>query len=397
MSLIYLDNSATTRPLSGVIDAVSRAMAEEYGNPSSLHRLGMQAETAIEQARTDVARLLGADRDELYFTSGATESNNVIIRGIVETRRHRGNHVIITSVEHPSVKRLCEELEKKGTEVTYLPVDEWGHIDPRDVDRSLRSDTVLCSVMAVNNEVGSVQPLAEVGQILARSASPRPVFHTDAVQAVGKLDLRWSDLGIDSLSLSAHKFHGPRGVGALYVRIGLDLPPLITGGGQERGLRSGTENTPGILGMAEAARWLRNEGSAAYARLRHLRRYLGEQILKTIPDSHVNGPPPDASEEKAAPHILNISFPGIRGETLVHALEERGIFVSTGSACSSRRADERTAVDAMPIGDERAQSAIRISLCPFNTRQEINSLLSVLEQTVPALRRISSRMGRGGR
>ena len=389
MPLIYLDNSATTRPLPGVIEAVRRSMAEGYGNPSSLHRLGMEAERAMEDARSEVANLLSVDRTEMYFTSGATESNNALIRGVLRAYRHRGNHVITTAVEHPSVRGLCEHLEREGTRVTYLPVDEEGRIDPEDVRRHLDPETILCTIMTVNNEMGAVQPLAEVGAILAQAPSPRPIFHTDAVQAVGKLNVNWRHAGVDALSISAHKFHGPRGVGALYLRKGLNLPPLLQGGGQERGFRSGTENTPAIAGMAEAARWLREEGFAEYARLHTLKQYLGDQIRSTIPDSYINGPPPGAPADRGAPHILNASFPGIRGEVLVHALEEHDICVSTGSACSAKGAKEKTAVDVMPIGDARAETAIRISLCPFNTRDEMDRVLSVLRKTVPALRRIT--------
>ncbi len=393
--MIYLDNSATTLPLPDVVGRVSEVMQGAYGNPSALHRMGLDAEEILDDSRNSVADLMGVAPDEVYFTSGATESNNTLIRGVARAYAHRGSHIVTSAAEHPSVMRVCEGLEAEGWTVTYVPVDERGIVDPDDVAAALREETVLCSIMAVNNEIGSVQPLAEVGAILSRMPSPRPIFHTDAVQAVGKVSWDPVSLGIDALSISAHKFHGPRGVGALYVRKGLDIPPLLAGGGQERGLRSGTENTPAIAGAAVAARWLVREGAEAYESLRPLRGRLGRRLLEDVSPAYINGPGLHAAADEAAPHILSISFGGVKGEVLVHALAEQGIFISPGAACSSRRHEPGT-VEALPIAKDRAESAVRISLSPFNTLDEINHTAEVIISTVPALRGIGHRT-RGAR
>lgn len=390
---IYLDNSATTLPLPDVVGRVSEVMQSTYGNPSALHRMGLEAEQILDDSRTAVADLMGVDPGEVYFTSGATESNNTLIRGAARAYAHRGNHIVTSAVEHPSVKRVCEDLAAEGWDITYVPVDERGIIDPDDIVEALRPETVLCSIMAVNNEIGSIQPLEDVGTILSRMPSPRPIFHTDAVQAVGKMSWDPGSLGIDALSISAHKFHGPRGVGALYVRRGLEIPPLLVGGGQERGLRSGTENTPAVAGTAVAARWLLREGAGAYEALRVLRSRLGHRLLKDLSPAHINGPGPDAAAGEAAPHILSISFPGVKGEVLVHALAEEGIFVSTGAACSSRKREPGT-IEALPVEHDRVESAIRISLSPFNTLEEIKHAAEIIVRTVPALRSIGHRSRR---
>lgn len=389
-TVIYLDNSGTTLPLPDVVQKVSEVMQHVYGNPSALHRMGLDAEAILDDSRSTFADLLGVTPNEVYFTSGATESNNTLIRGVARAYAHRGNHIVTSTAEHPSVMRVCEELQTEGWDVAYVPVDERGIVDPDDVAAALRDDTVLCSIMAVNNEIGSVQPLEEVGLILSRMPSPRPILHTDAVQAVGKISWDPVSLGIDALSISAHKFHGPRGVGVLYVRRGLGIPPLLVGGGQERGLRSGTENTPAIAGAAVAARWLVREGAGAYESLRPLRGRLGRRLLKDVPPAYINGPGPDAPADETAPHILSISFPGVKGEVLVHALAEQGIFVSTGAACSSRRHEPGT-VAALPVAKDRAESAVRISLSPFNTLDEINHTVEVITRIVPRLRRIGHR------
>jgi len=390
---IYLDNSATTRPLPEVRDAMQKSLQSEFANPSSLHALGARAEERLEMSRRSVARLLQVRPAEIYFTSGATEANNTALRGAYRAFAHRGQHIVTSAIEHPSVRAVCTALQTEGADVTFLPADARGRIDPDNFREALREDTVLCSIMAVNNEVGSVQPLEEVSSAIADRPSPRPLLHVDAVQAIGRSEFSWTDLKCDLLSLSAHKFHGPKGAGALYVRRGLQIPPLMAGGGQERGLRSGTENTPAISGMAAASRWLTEGGADAYRALRSLRRRLAELILDALPDAQINGPEIDSPAGVSAPHILGMSFFGVAGEVLVHALAERGIYISTGAACSSRAYDHPGTLELLPVRAEVAETAVRFSLSPFNTQKEIEYTTGVLEEVVPALRRVS---GRGG-
>ncbi len=390
---VYLDNSATTRPLRAVREAMEASMQLGFANPSSLHTPGAQAEERLEEDRQATAELLGARPEEIIFTSGATEANNTALRCAFGAYRHRGNHIVTTAVEHPSVLRVCAALEEEGAEVSYLPADREGRIDHEHFRATLRGDTVLCSIMAVNNEVGSVQPLREVASAIADRPAPRPLLHIDAVQAVGWMDFQPSALGCDLASLSAHKFHGPKGAGALYLRRGLQIPPLLAGGGQERGLRSGTENTTAISGAAVAARWLTDTGRGAYRRLRTLRWKLALHICDRVPQAHINGPGADANEDRGAPHILSVSFPGLPGEVLVHALAERQIYASTGAACSSRGSGHPGTLQSMPVEEGVPESAIRLSLSPRNTQEEIEYTAEVLADIVPTLLRMS---GRGG-
>ena len=388
---VYLDNSATTPTLNCAIRAMAEAMGNNFGNPSSLHRLGVEAEEILLTSRREISRLLDCNARDIYFTSGATEANNTAIGGIFRTFRNRGNHIITTSIEHPSVKNMCAMLETEGANITLLPVDETGRIDPDDIRASVSPDTILVSVMAVNNEVGSIQPLEAVSEIIASQPLPRPFLHTDAVQAAATMNIAPRALKIDLLSVSAHKFHGPKGAGALYVREGLDLPPLLVGGGQESGLRSGTENTPAILGMGLAARWLTEGGRDDFRSLRTLRDEVAAHLQEAIPESYINGPPPGGPEHLAAPHILNVSFAGVRGEVLVHAMADRGVFISTGSACSSKETGGTGTLDFMPISKERVEGAVRLSMSPLNSREDIQYAVSVLTEVVPQLRRMTNR------
>lgn len=376
--MIYLDNSATTRPHPQVVETMRRAMESYYGNPSSLHHKGVEAETVLKQAREVAAKYLGCKAGEIIFTSGGTESNNTAIKGVAFQYQNRGKHIITTQVEHPAVYDVCKQLESLGFSTTYVPVDRDGRVSLEDVKKAMRPDTILVSVMHVNNELGTIQPVEEIGQWLKQY--PKVLFHVDAVQAIGKVPLRLKDSGIDLLSVSAHKFYGPRGVGILYKREGLIIHPLMMGGGQEGGVRSGTENLPAIAGLAKAIRLLEEMGSDERNRLQEMLRQLREGI-STIEGCIINTP-----ETGAAPHIMNISVPGVKAEVLLHALEERGFLVSTKSACSSKANEPSRVLTSVGIERDCALSSLRISLGRENTIEDIKPFLVALKACVSSLR-----------
>ncbi|TQK62225.1 cysteine desulfurase [Brevibacillus sp. AG162] len=376
--MIYLDNSATTRPHPQVIETVRRAMESYYGNPSSLHQKGVEAENVLKQARKVAAQYLGCKESEVIFTSGGTESNNTAIKGVAFQYQNRGKHIITTQVEHPAVYDVCKQLEGLGFAVTYLPVDREGRVSVEAVQKAMRPDTILVSVMHVNNELGTIQPILEIGQWLKQF--PKVLFHVDAVQGIGKVPLRIKDSGIDLLSVSAHKFYGPRGVGILYKREGLIIHPLMMGGGQEGGVRSGTENLPAIAGMAKAIRILEELGSVEMIRLQKLNQQLREGIAK-IEGCIVNTP-----EANTAPHIMNLSVPGVKAEVLLHALEEKGFLISTKSACSSKANEPSRVLTAIGIERDCALSSLRVSLGRENTAEDIQQFVKALEECVNVLR-----------
>lgn len=383
----YLDNAATTRAHPEVVRAVVAAMSETYGNPSSPHARGAEAERVVKAAREAVARLLDAKPAEIVFTSGGTEAINTALKGAVAAARGGARHVVTTAVEHPATLATCRQLQEDGVEVTIVPVDASGVVDPRAVAGALRPDTVCVSVMWVNNEVGSIQPLADVAAALRahRRATGAPaLFHVDAVQAVGRMPVRPREVGADLLSLSAHKFHGPKGVGALWIREGVRIRPLLAGGEHERGLRSGTENVPGIAGLGKAAELAAGWASRAQADLAPLKARLWEAVRDAAGDAEVNGPPP--GDPRAAAHILNVSLPGLRGEVAVHALAARGVYVSTGSACSTRKPDPSHVLQAMGFSSERIQGALRFSLSPLTGAEAVEHAARALGEVVPALR-----------
>lgn len=377
MRMIYLDNSATTMPYPKVVQTVQDVMSRHFANPSSLHALGETANRLLTEARQQAARLLGIGAEEIVFTSSATESNNLAVKGTALQYARRGKHIITTAVEHPSVEQPMAQMEEAGFEVTRLPVDGNGVIRLDDLRRALRDDTILVSIIWVNNETGAVQPLEAIGQLL--KPYRKVLFHVDAVQGFGKLPLSIKEWGIDLLSLSAHKFHGPRGAGILYVRKGISLTPLLAGGGQEGGLRSGTENLPAIVGMVQAMAEVEEERKKKATHLRRLRERLQEGIGQ-IPGAVINSPP------GGAPHILNVSFPGIKPEVLIHALEQKGVYVSTLSACSARRHQQSRVLLAMGLGTERASSSIRLSMSYANTEEEMEAAVRILQETVGQLR-----------
>lgn len=376
---IYLDNSATTPVLPAIAAVMHKMLVENYGNPSSLHGLGIAAEKALAHARRQVAGLIGARPSEVYFTSGGTEANNWAVWGISRARRRQGNHIITTAVEHPSLLAACRRLEAEGYEVTYLPVDPRGIIRPADLEAALRDDTILVSVMSVNNETGALQPVEEVARLV--QSKSRAVLHVDHIQGYGKIPLNCQQPGIDLISLSAHKIHGPKGTGALYIKEGLRLEPLLVGGDQEAGRRAGTENTAGIAAFGLAAELAAAHMEERVARMREIKIELATRLLESIPGARINGPPP----EEGAPHILNVSFPGVRAEVLVHMLEQRGIYVSTGSACHSRKQEASHVLKALHLERWRLEGAIRISLGALNTPDEVTPAVEAIKECVTEL------------
>jgi cysteine desulfurase len=378
--MLYFDHAASTPPYPEVIASVAQAMERYYANPSSLHRLGQAAEQLIGKARSVIAGALKTEPGEIYFTSGGTESNNTAIRAAARTFRSRGRHIITSMSEHASVYETCRQLEEEGFEVTYLKPDRSGRIQPAEVAAAVRDDTILVSIMHVNNETGAVQPIREIGGILANY--PKTLFHVDAVQSLGKLDFNPRECGIDMFSGSAHKFRGPRGAGILYCRKGLQLKPLMTGGGQEMGLRPGTEPLPLIAGMAKALRLTIERRETNEAKYRMLRKRLTDALARI--DGVVLTLPEDAW---AAPHIVHFCVPMIRSEVLVHMLEERDIYVSTQSACSSGENKPSRVLAAMGLPEALTSSGVRVSLSADQSADDIDVLAAAIEDAVARLAR----------
>lgn len=380
MSEIYLDNAATTRAHPEVAEEVRRALLADFGNPSSLHRKGHEAERLVKESRAWVADALGVAASEVVFTSGGTEGNNLAIQGVARARARRGRHLITTKIEHSSVLNACKALEEEGFRVTYLDVDAEGRVTPEQVAAALTDETILVTVMHVNNEIGTVQPIEEIAKAV-KASRPDALVHSDGVQAFLKVPLSLSRTAVDLYTASAHKVHGPKGVGALYVRSGVRLKPIFGRGEQEGGLRSGTENVPGIAGFGEAVHRGMSAGRAARERMSQLRLRLARRLL-SVEGAVVNGP----LEHGAAPHILNLSFAGVRGEVLVHALEAKGVYVSTGSACSSRNSAPSHVLKALGRPDEAARESIRISLSWTTSEEEVDRAASIIEETIAELR-----------
>lgn len=376
--MIYFDNSATTKPKKEVLDTFYKVAENYFGNPSSVHHLGLQAENLLSQARNQIATLLKTDEQEIIFTSGGTEGNNFIIKGVAEKYRNRGHHMITTMIEHPSVLNTCIQLENNGFDVTYLPVDETGRVRVEDVKRALRKDTILVSIMHVNNEIGSVQPIEKIGELLKNH--PKTLFHVDHVQGVTKVPLDFHESNVDFASISSHKFHGLKGTGAIYIRKGLKLAPLLAGGGQERGFRSGTENLAGIVAMAKALRLGMLDYEAKIDTMMGVRDFLINE-LQLIEGVKMNTP-----KQNTAPHIINFSVQGFKAEVLVHELEQHGLYVSTTSACSSRTNEPSRTILAMGLGEERATTSIRISLSFDNTKEEAKQAVAIIKQSIKNLK-----------
>ena len=378
---VYLDNSATTACFEDAAQLMHRILCEDYGNPSSLHHKGVEAEAYLRYANETFAKILKVSEKEIFFTSGGTESDNIALVGAAMANHRTGRHLITTKIEHPAVLQPMSYLENQGFEVTYLSVDRQGKISLEELEQAVRSDTILVSVMYTNNEIGSVQPIAEAGALIKRK-NPQTLFHVDAVQGFGKTRIYPGKMHIDMLSASGHKIHGPKGVGLLYVRDGAKVSPIMYGGGQQRGLRSGTENLPGIAGFAKAAELVYQDLEQDVDRMYGLRAKLTDGI-KTIPDVVINGCP----GSEGAPHIVSASFRGVRSEVLLHALEERGIYVSAGSACAAHKPQPSATLRAIGVEKELLEATIRFSLSGFTTEEEIAYTCQNLEEMVPNLRR----------
>ena len=380
---VYLDNSATTRVFPEVAELVTQIMCEDYGNPSSLHLKGVQAERHIRNARETISRLLKAEEQEICFTSGGTEADNLALIGCAMANYRTGSHLITTQIEHPAVLQPMHYLEDQGFSVTYLPVDKKGMISLNDLRRAIRPDTILVSIMHTNNEIGAVEPAAEAGELI-KSINPNTLFHVDAVQGFGKFRIYPKRMGIDLLSVSGHKIHGPKGTGFLYVGKNVKIHNIIYGGGQQKNLRSGTENVPGIAGMAKAAKILYDNLNEDTERLYGLKAYLTEG-LRRIDNVQING----SAGTEGAPHIVSATVRGVRSEVLLHALEDKGIYVSAGSACSSNKPHAGASATLKGIGldKEQAASTIRFSMSVFTTKEELDYTLQAMYDMIPMLRK----------
>ena len=380
--MIYFDNAATTRALDEVADKVKYMLLENFGNPSSQNMAGVNAENEVIKARKIIAASINAEPDEIYFTSGGTESDNWAIFGTAKGYIRSGKHMITTAIEHPAVLQPMRELEKNGWDITILGVDEKGYINIDELKAAIREDTVLVSTILINNETGTIQNAEEISKAI-KSVNTHTLYHVDAVQAYGKYPINVKKMGIDMLSVSGHKVHGPKGVGFFYMKKGLKVKPIIFGGGHERGQRSGTENTPSIVGLAEAVKIDMAEMDKAVEHVKLVKKTLAEGILNSIPMTYINGP----SIEEGSPYVLNIGFEGLRSEVLLHSLEEKEIYVSAGSACNSKKKGASTVLSALGIDEKRIEGAIRFSFCRYNTVEEAEQCIEILKEKVAFLRK----------
>ena len=379
----YFDNSATTRCYPEVAEIVVKTMTEDFGNPSAMHLKGVEAEKYVREAAQTLAKILKVNEKEIIFTSGGTESNNLALFGGADANKRSGNHIITTSVEHAAVGQPAERLEQMGYEVTIVPVDHRGVVQLEALEKALRPDTILVSTMYVNNEVGAVMPVEEIAK-LVHEKSPKALYHVDAIQAFGKYRIYPKKAGVDMLSVSSHKIHGPKGVGFLYINEKARIQPQILGGGQQAGMRSGTDNVPGIAGMGVAAKMVYTDFDEKIEHMYQLKERLAEGFLK-LPDVRLNG----MEIREGAPQILSASFLGVRSEVLLHTLEEKGIYVSAGSACSSHKRKAAGTLSAMGMEAAQRESTLRFSFSEENTFEEVDYALEVIGQVLPMLRRYS--------
>lgn len=376
---VYFDNSATTKPYDEVIEAVSKGMKEYFGNPSSLHKIGMNCEKRLNEAREYFASTIKCNKEEIYFTSGGSEGNNLILKGLLKP----GHHFITTAFEHHSIISTCKQLEEKGVKVTYLDVDSEGRISLEDLEEAITKDTVLVSIMQVNNEIGVIQDIEAIGKLI-KERSSRAKFHVDAVQGYGKLPIDVNKSNVDFLTVASHKIHGPKGVGFIYIKKGIILNSLISGGSQEKGIRAGTENLPGIIGFEKAAQMTFEEMESRYDKVLELKKYFVER-LNEIKDIRVNG-----EIDGFSPYILNVSFLGVRAEVLLHLLEEQNIYVATGFACTSKSsaAHGSYVIKSLGLSNKEVESAIRFSFSYENTKEEVDYTIDVLKKSLMFLRRV---------
>lgn len=382
---IYLDNAATTQVYPEVAELMTEIMRNDFGNPSSMHRKGVEAEKYLKKAAERIARVLKTEEKNIYFTSGGTESNNWALKGAAQANKRAGRHIITTAIEHPAVSEPLKYLEEQGYEITRIPADSTGTVHAEDVRDAVREDTILVSVMAVNNEVGSIQPVREIGQAV-KEVNPRTLFHVDAIQAFAKIPLYPSKDKIDMLSASGHKIHGPKGSGILYIGKGVKIDPLIQGGGQQKGYRSGTDNVPGAAGMALAAEIMWNHLEENDAHMQAVRERLINALL-TMENVTVHG----QKLPGGAPHIVNASFIGVRSEVLLHSLEEKEIYVSSGSACSSHKHAGSPTLTACGCTKEEMESSVRFSFCEKTSLEDIDRTTEALRELLPMLRKYSRR------
>lgn len=382
---VYLDHAAATWCYKSVKDLVVRTMMEDYGNPSSMHRKGVEAEAYVKKARETIARQLKAREKEIFFTSGGTESNNLALLGAAAANQRQGRRILLTSVEHAAVREPARRLEEMGFEIREIPVDSQGVVSMEALEKELNPETILISVMFVNNEVGAVQPIEQIAG-LAREKSPKALLHVDAIQALGKYRIYPGRMGIDLLCASGHKIHGPKGVGFLYIREQAKVQPQILGGGQQGGMRSGTDNVPGIAGLGAAVEEVYRNFQEKTEHMYRIKELL-TQGLESLEGVVIHGMP----VRQGAPHIVNASFPGIRSEVLLHALEDKGIYVSAGSACSSHKKVNSGTLAAMGVSQEQRESAIRFSFCEATSQEEIRLCLQALEELTPMLRKYARR------
>lgn len=380
---VYFDNSATTRCFDSVKDIVIKTMTEDFGNPSAMHLKGVDAEKYVKESARTLAGILKVQEKEILFTSGGTESDNLALIGGVLANKRSGNHIITTAVEHPAVSQPASFLQEQGFEVTYLPVDAQGRVKMSALEAVLRPDTIMVSVMLVNNEVGAVMPVEEIAG-LVHEKSPKALFHVDAIQGFGKYHIYPKKMGIDLLSVSGHKIHGPKGVGFLYINEKVKIIPQILGGGQQSGMRSGTDNVPGIAGLGVAAKEIYRNLDENVEHMYQLKEYIAEGLAQ-MEDIRING----MALREGAPQILSISVMGVRSEVLLHALEDRGIYISAGSACSSHKRKPSSTLTAMGLPKEQIECTVRLSFSEENTIQEADYFLGAMKELVPVLRRYS--------
>ncbi len=378
---VYLDNSATTKVFDSVKDICVKVMTEDYGNPSSLHYKGVESEKYLKEARDIISKSLRAKTQEIIFTSGGTESNNLAIIGTALANKRAGNHIITSTIEHPSVYNVFGFLEEQGFRVSYVPVDNNGHLRQDILEQTIDDETILVSCMYVNNEIGSVNPIAEIGALI-KSKNPKIVFHVDAIQAYGKYKIVPKNINVDLLSVSSHKIHGPKGVGFIYIKEGTKIRPVMFGGGQQKGMRSGTDNVPGVAGMAEAVHKIYENHDEKIEKMYALKGHFIDR-LSELSDVYVNG----LIGKDSAPHVISVSFGGVRSEVLLHALEDKGICVSSGSACSSNHPAVSGTLKGIGVKRELLDSTLRFSLSVFTTKEELDYTIDTLKELLPFYRR----------
>ncbi len=377
---VYLDNSATTKVSQGVADIVTKVMIEDFGNPSSMHMKGVEAERYLKDAKDIIAKNMKVNAKEIFFTSGGTESNNLAIIGAAMANKRSGMHIITTKIEHPSVLNCMKYLEEEGFEVTYLDVDEYGVLDVKSLEEKIRQDTILVSIMYVNNEIGSVLPIEEIGKMV-KNKNPKTLFHVDAIQAFGKYKIYPKKLGINLLSVSGHKIHGPKGIGFLYISEGTKVKPIILGGGQQGGIRSGTDNVSGVAGLGQAVKEVYEGFEEKISNMRSLKDFLIDE-LSEMEKVKVNS----VKTEFGAPHIISASFVGVRSEVMLHSLEDKAIYVSAGSACAAKKVSTSATLSAIGLGKEELDSTIRFSICDSTRKEELEYTIETIKELLPRLR-----------